>query len=465
MKKRIISLFFLLAMIVTAIPFVLALNLNVEKTSSEEVMIADLEKSAEFNLKVTNLGASDYIEFYNLLGFQMFPVGTTYIGSGQTKEITLKISPIGEMKERGHYTFDYFLRGRDGTESKQQLTFEIIDLKDAFEVGSGNIDSESRSLEIYIHNKNNFDFGNVSAKFSSAFFDFGKSFSLGPYERKNFEVQLNKEDFKSLMAGFYTLNVDVETGGKKAEVEGVIKFVEKDILTTSSNNYGFVINTDVIKKANEGNVVAKTETVIKKNIISRLFTTLTPEPDSVDRQGLTVYYSWNRELNPGETLEITVRTNWLFPLIVVLLIVAIVLLVKQYSKTNIVLKKRVNFVKAKGGGFALKVSLFVNAKRYVERVNIIDRLPPLVRLYERYGGDKPTRIDEKNRKLEWNFEKLEAGETRALSYIIFSKIGVLGKFALPSASAIYEKDGEISETESNKAFFIAEPRIKDPEER
>lgn len=52
-----------------------------------------------------------------------------------------------------------------------------------------------------------------------------------------------------------------------------------------------------------------------------------------------------------------------------------------------------------------------------------------------------------------------------MSYIIFSKIGVLGRFALPSASAIYEKDGEINETESNKAFFMAEQRVKDPDER
>jgi len=45
---------------------------------------------------------------------------------------------------------------------------------------------------------------------------------------------------------------------------------------------------------------------------------------------------------------------------------------------------------------------------------------------------------------------------RTLTYIIYSKVGVLGKFALPTATAVYEKDGEIHETESNKAFFIAE---------
>jgi len=61
----------------------------------------------------------------------------------------------------------------------------------------------------------------------------------------------------------------------------------------------------------------------------------------------------------------------------------------------------------------------------------------------------------------WNFEKLEAGERRIISYIIYSKIGVLGKFALPPTTAIYEKDGKIKETESNKAFFIAEERKKE----
>jgi hypothetical protein len=212
-------------------------------------------------------------------------------------------------------------------------------------------------------------------------------------------------------------------------------------------------------------MITETETVIKKNIISRLFTTLTPEPDSVDRQGFTVYYLWNRELKPGEEFEITVRTNWLFPLVVILLIIAIIILVKQYSKTNLILKKRVSFVRAKGGEFALKVSIFVNARKHVERINIIDRLPPLVTLYDKYGQEKPTRFDDKNRRLEWNFEKLEAGETRALSYIIFSKVGVVGKFALPTATAIYEKEGEIQETESNRAFFIAEQRVKDPEEK
>ncbi|MBA7643951.1 hypothetical protein ES703_51685 [subsurface metagenome] len=260
------------------------------------------------------------------------------------------------------------------------------------------------------------------------------------------------------MAGFYTLNAKISVENEEANVEGIIKFVEKNLVTATKKDYGFIINTKITEKTNEGNVLVKSETVLKKNIISRLFTSFSPQPDIIERQGLTVYYTWEREIKPGETLKIIVKTNWLFPLLVILFIVAIVILAKQYAKTNLVLKKRVSFVRAKGGEFALKVSIFIYAKKYVERVSVIDRLPPLVKIHERFGGEKPLRINEKNKRIEWEFEKLETGETRILSYIIYSKIGVLGKFALPATTAVYEREGEVHESTSNRAFFIAEQR-------
>ena len=460
MKK----IFTLIIFTLLILPSISAINLKIEKQTSNEILNFELNKPAIFDLKITNLGQADNLEFYNLLGFSMFPVGTTPIKEGETKEIQLKISPIGKFTHRGAYTFNYFIRGQDSSEIKQELTFKIIDLKDAFEIGSGEFDSESESIEIYIHNKVNFNFGEINIKFSSNFFNFEETFSLGPNKRKDFSVQLNKEDFKKLMAGFYTLNAEINIESKKADIEGIIKFVEKDIVTTTKKNYGFIIHTKIIKKANEGNVLVNSEIVLKKNILSRLFTSFSPQPDVVERQSSTIFYTWNREIKPGETLEIIVKTNWLFPLLVILFIATIVILTKQYSKTNLVLKKKVSFVKAKGGEFALKVSIFVVAKKYIEKVSIIDKLPPLVKIYERFGGEKPSRINEKGKKVEWEFEKLEAGEIRMLSYIIYSKIGVMGKFALPATTAIYERNGEISESKSNRAFFIAEQRNKDLED-
>ena len=342
----------------------------------------------------------------------------------------------------------------------EQLTLDIINFEDAFEIGAEDFDPESKTMNIYIHNKVNFDFENISVLFTSPFFNLRREFNLGPNQRNDFTITLNKEDFKRLMAGYYTFQADLEAKGLEATIDGTLKFSERDILTTNKKTYGVIINTNVIEKTNEGNVIASTETVIKKNIVSRLFTHFSPEPNTVERSGFTVYYTWYNEMSPGEVLKITVKTNWILPLAIVLLIILVVILVKKSSHRNILLKKKVSFVNAKGGEFALKVMILVEARNSIERVSIIDRLPYLTKVHEKFGGVQPSRIDEKNKRIEWNFESMQPGERRVFSYIIYSKIGVLGKFALPSATAVYEREGKVKEAQSNQAFFMLEPRAK-----
>lgn len=448
--------FFFIALIFI-LPNILAINVNVVKTSQNEVLIADINQPVTFDLNITNLGPSDTFSIYNLAGFSMDPSNIT-LNSGQTKEITLQLTPIGGISQRGYYTVPYFIQASDRTIDNESATFKIIDMKDAFEIGSGNVDPQSQSIDIYIKNLVNYDFGNADINFSSPFFNVEKTFALGPYDKQTFTVQLNQNDFRSLMAGFYTLNAQVNAIGNSANVEGVIKYGEKDILTTTKQDYGFLINTEVIDKQNQGNTVVSSETVIQKNIISRLFTSFTPTPDVVQRQGLAVYYTWTKDINPGETFEITVKTNWIFPVILILLIVLVVLLVRKYTGTSLTVRKRVSFVNAKGGEFALRVSITASAKNHVERVNIVDQLPIMVKLHERFGGDAPTRVDERNRRIEWNIDAMNPGEVRVFSYIIYSKVGVVGRFELPKATAVFDREGSIHEIESNKAFFVSEQR-------
>ena len=179
----------------------------------------------------------------------------------------------------------------------QTLTIDVINFEDAFEIGSDEFDSASKTLNVYIQNKVNFNFENVSVLFTSPFFNFRKDFNLGPNQRNDFTITLNKDDFKKLMAGYYTFKADIQAKGIEGNVDGTLKFSEKDILTTNKKTYGVIINTNVIEKTNEGNVIAKTETVIKKNIVSRLFTHFSPEPNTVERDGFIVYYTWDNEYN------------------------------------------------------------------------------------------------------------------------------------------------------------------------
>ncbi len=457
MRKEILIL-----VLILFLPGVLAIDLKVERISQDDALILGLGKPATFDLNITNLGGSDNFLFYSYFGTETLPKGTVLINGGETKQVLFGVYPRPDLTQRGLVTFDYYIKGTSSTgEQKEQIRVNVIELNDVFEVGSNEFDSGASSIKVYIKNKVNFNFGDMKARFSSPFFDFEKTFTLDKKEKKEFEVQLNKEDYKKLLAGFYTVKAEVNVAGKETTSEGVIKFVEKNILTSNEMQFGLIINTFTVKKVNEGNVIAPSETIIKKNIISRLFTSFNVEPDLVERKGLVVTYSWVKEINPGETFEIVSKTNWVLPLLIVVFVVVIVILAKTYSRTDLVLKKRVSFVRAKGGEFALKITLSVKAKEFIEKINIVDRIPAIAKLYERFGTIIPDKIDEKTKRIEWNVDGLQAGEERVFSYIIYSKIAPIGKFELPLANALYEKEGKLHEAESNKVYFITQQRRRE----
>ncbi len=457
--KKLISATLLMLLI---LPTIMAIDLEITETSAKNVMVVGLDTPATFNLEVTNNDNSDEFTFFNLIGYTMEPREPIQINEDETKEIQITLYPREDLELRNYYYVEYFIRDSDDSRTEEKLRVKVIDLEDAFEIGAEEISPESNSLKVYIHNKEDFDFEEMKVTFKSKFFEFEEEINLAPNKRKDFSVELDKEEFKQLTAGFYTLEVEVSIGDLSASIEEPIEFVEKEIVEEKTQEKGGIISVILIEKINNGNTLHNEEIVIEKNILSRLFTSFSPEPDAVDRQGTIVYYTWNSDIKPGESMQVRVKTNWLYPLLLIIFIVAIVILVKKSISTDVVIRKKVSYVRAKGGEFALKVTLFINSRAYVERVNIVDRIPALMKVYERFGGENPSRISEEARIIEWDFEKLEQGEIRTLSYVIYSKkVGILGKFALPQTVAIYQKDGKIKESTSNRAYFITEQRKGD----
>ena len=68
----------------------------------------------------------------------------------------------------------------------------------------------------------------------------------------------------------------------------------------------------------------------------------------------------------------------------------------------------------------------------------------------------PDKIDPATKRLFWNLDRLNAGEERIYSYIIFSKVRVVGRFELPAATAVYLREGKTENVLSNRAFFVSE---------
>ena len=463
MKKSLILVVVVISMIFISFSSVIAANIEVSKKIVSDVVVSELNEPAIFNFSITNRGSNDNFEIYSLVGVDFTPRGTFNIPGGETKEIEARAYPEEQLKYRtGLVNFIYKIKGQGSEIYSDTLTINVVNFKDAVGIGSENMKVGDSKAKILVKNNFNFNFPEINAKFSSAFFkDFEETFSLGPLESKEITVSLDKSKVLGLNAGQYLLSAEMKTGDAKEEFTGTIKFVEKSGLVVSERNSGIVFRENVIEKTNEGNIPTLSEISIKKDIFSRLFTQFNSEPTSINRKGLMVYYSWSDELKPGDSLTVKANTNYLYPLLLIAVIVLLAYLVFIYTSSALIVRKKVGFVKAKGGEFALKISISVSSRKFVEKVAITDRFPGIVKIYERFGAFPPDKVDQLNRRLIWNIESLQPGEERIFSYIVYSKVGIVGKFELPPTVAVYEKDGKICETRSNKAFFMNETRQRE----
>ncbi len=447
----------LLSLILFSLGFVsAALEVSIKPVSDSYII--ELNEPATMDLIIKNLGGSDSFEVYSLVGIEITPKEKFNIPSGETKTIRIYAIPREALKaKRGFLTFEYLIKNSKGEIQKERMSINIAGLGDAILISLDNLYPNSEKINVVFKNTLMRDFNDLKIKMSSPFFVYEKEFPLKGLEMKEDEIQTDKNKLKTMDAGKYLVSALIQTGGKATEEEITIRFLEQENIESNEVDEGWIVRRTEVSKNNIGNVKKTVSITIKKNLISNLFTSVNIEPSRAEVIVLNKNYVWERELGPGEQLKVIVRTNWLYPIIVILLIIIVVMLIKRYLKNDLVLKKNVYFVKTKGGEFALKVHLKIKARRFAENIKIIDKLPPLAKLYEKFGAVAPDKIDLTNKRLEWNLEALNKGEERIFSYIIYSKIGIIGKFELPPAEVIYEREEKIKESYSNRAFFINEP--------
>ena len=456
MKKEAILFTFV---VLFSLNLISAINLDVSVNPISNTVIADLNQPAIFDLSITNIEETDAFEIYSLIGMDLSPENSFIINSGETKKIRIEAMPQETIKSRkGYITFEYKIKNSLSEIQTEKLTLNIINLEEIISITPERINPKSEKIILKLENKVNSDFENIKITMTSAFFDYESDINFKALEIKQIEIPLNSEKIKILNAGDFLLNTKIKINDKIADIESIIKFLEQEDIESKEINEGIIIKRKEIIKNNLGNTKKIVKINAEKNLISYLFTSVNIEPTKTEIIGFTKYYTWEKELIPNEALKVIIKTNWFFPIIIILIIIGLIIVIKKSIETDISLRKHVSFVKTKGGEFALKISIKVRAKKFVERINIIDKLPPLVKLYERYGAISPDKIDLANRRLEWNIESLNQEEERIFTYIIYSRVGIVGKFELPETKAIYEKEGKVKETKSNRSFFINEPK-------
>ncbi len=451
-----------LVMLIILINLSLAADLNVEVLDSSPVVIVEKANNATFDLRISsNEDVMDDYRIYSLAGVTISPKDFFQIDAGDTIDMDITVTPQIETlrKFRGFYVFEYQIKGEETSFYTDRLTIEILELKDALEIDPVNIGIEDESAEIVIKNLEDIEINDLTINLESKFFDYSETINIEPSGEARINVPLNK-DVMRLNAGEYEVEVVFELNGQTSGTNAVLNYLEEGEISVSTESSGLISRKTTITKTNEGNIPSVAEIQVSKDVLSRLFTSYSQVPMTSERNGAVVHYTWQEELAPGESISITSTTNYTIPFILLILIIGVVVTARYLGRKNLLLQKRVSYVKTKGGEFALKVRIRAKARKTLDELAVTDRLPMMAKLYEKFGA-KPDKIDSKTRKLVWEVKRLNKGEERVFTYIIYSKINVVGNFELPSASASYKIDGKHEYVNSNKTSLSTQTADSD----
>ncbi len=466
MRKR-ASLFIILGvipllilLIINSIPVCAEVNLEITAKPISNNYIIGLEQPAIFDLIIQNKGESGEFEIFSLVGVDISPETPFIINKGDTKILRIELRPghlIRPINE--FFTFEYIIKNKNFSIQKEQLTIRVVELENSFSIIPSNINPNSEIIPFSLKNRLDSNFTDLNIKITSAFFDYETGLDLAGLETKILNIKIDKEKLKTLNAGEYLITTQINVYGKTVNLETFTNFLKQEGIESYEIKEGFMIQRQEIYRKNIGNIKKTITITSEKSLFAYLFTSTNQNPTSskINLRGFKKQYVWEKQLIPNEEIKIIIKTNWYYPFLALLLIVFLIILIKKFAETDLVLRKKVSFVKTKGGQFALKITLRLKSKKFIERIKIIDKIPSLVKIYERFGAVKPDKIDTSNRRLEWDIQYLNKGEERIFTYIIYSRIGVVGRFELPEAKTVYERDGKVKQTTSNRSFYINEP--------
>jgi hypothetical protein len=434
--------------------------ITIDEQTNIPVIIAGAEDSATLMLRITNTNAQSDFEIYSLVGVKIAPSELTLQQGTHLVEITASPSASIIRSTRGLLLFQYELYNQQAGRVLDQKLLKIVDLEGVFAIRPTTIKPGDTTADFVITNVENRTVTDVHLKIDSSFIKHEVTLTMAPYEQKRISVPLKGPELAKQVAGRYVADVSFEFGNAEADREWEINYLESSGLSVNETTSGLVIRKHNTIKTNDGSVPITATISYHRDLLSRLFTTLSPDPAQVTKEGLGVTYLWTQELAPAESLNVVMTTNYTVPFIVLIIVLGAAALAWWVFWKPLVISKNVHPVRTKGGEFALKVTIAIKAHKNLTNVVLHDHIPHTMQLYQQFGI-RPHTIDESARKLSWQLGHLNAGETRVFSYVVYSKMRVVGNFHLPLASATAMADGKPVHVSSNQTAFVSETIARD----
>jgi len=369
--------------------------------------------------------------------------------------INLVFWSISDSKVEGEYPLKLDLVDPD-----KAIDIELLDQK---------IDPRKKDFPFKVKFTNNYDISieNVEVNVKNELFSKRRVLNFGPREEKVEE---------------FSISLDSLTEQKKYPIEFLFSMDNKQLTKITKEVYishlSEITKTEkqinkVFSSVKEIIIINGADTVAEEHykeefsVFGKLFTLIRPKPTKIIREGDKYTYVWDITLEPLESYKITItKTYQGFLIIIFSLLVLFGLCYYWFGKEVEIDKKVLTMRKEREGISNFKILLNIKNKsnRPLYNVRVLDKLPELIKPLKDFGTLKPVSV--KTTKtgvaLIWNIPLLSKKEEIAISYRVESKLHIVGKLLLSTATAKYRnRHGRIVKSSSNKLMVFSLPSLKE----
>ena len=446
-----IAIIFILAIM----PFASAEVLLKEKVINN-VIVKELNLPATYDITIINNGAYDFFTIDALYDVNITPSDPIGVDKNSEKTVSIQVYPSKALRDNqiGLFSVVYYAKGDESDLAKSILDMNFVSLADLISIEMpSSISKDASSMKVRI-NLTEDTVLNADLTIVSELLSYKKQISL---TNKEIELTVPLKAIKP-QAGTYEVKFTFDIDGydytesKDLMLESVIKTEEG-----ASESGWFMCEKTEMTKENTGNSVTDVTVSLSKSVISGLFTSFSMKPTSIKRSGSTVTYEFTQELNPGDKLTVDATTSYYLPLIIIILLIVAAWIFVYVLTPQVKVDKKAVKVRTRSGVFATKIVLSVKnkGKKEVNDLKIIDRLPAFTELVPgKFGTISPSEV--RKRTLIWNLDRLEVNEEVMLSYIVYSKLTIIGKLDIPITFVTYKDlNGKLHEAKSNNLAVIA----------
>lgn len=346
-----------------------------------------------------------------------------------------------------------------------QFVVTIVDYKEILEAeletNPQGIDPKKENLiKLNLRSRYNIDLENLNIIINSRFFNENIITNINGLESKAEEFIISADP--GMQEGEYDTQIIINYNDKNLvdKTEKLRISAYENIKETKTSKAGFLTKKDTLFRKNDGNSVSNEVYTVAISGFKKLFTKFEPEAADIENTDEGYKYTWQFALNPGEEYKIVIFSNYLTPLLFILLIILIIYLYFKVFRTELYMHKKVLVLKSQEGGVAgIKVLLTLkNNTNTIKNLYINDHIPGTLEIPHEYITLKPNSIKKglAGSTITWEIPELVKGEERVISYKLKSHTGFRGKLIFQRAACRYKNSfGKLSVSNSNDVNVYA----------